>query len=511
MTDWTAGYVADIDYTYGYYQELNPERVRLALLNADVVPPTIETACELGFGQGISVNVHAAASTSSWYGTDFNPAQANFARRLADTSGAPAMLYDDSFAEFAKRSDLPDFDYIGLHGIWSWISDENRAVIVDFIRRKLKVGGVLYISYNTLPGWSMFAPMRHLMTQHANLLGVQGDGIVKRIDGALEFADKLLAAQPGFVRANPRVPERFQKVREMNRHYLAHEYFNRDWHPMYFADMAKWLEPAKLDFACSAHPLDWVDAINYMPAEAALLNEVKDPLFKQSVRDFIVNQQFRREYWVRGALKLTTRDKSLALRDTGLVLTSPRENVAMKVTGPAGEVTLVEPVYKPILDILDNHQPIKFGEVEKLVQPLGVSSPQLMQAVCVLMGTGHLVPVQSQDKIAKAKPYTERFNAGLCQKAAGSNDVNWLASPVTGGAVPVARFSQLFLLSIKSGQKDPAQWAASVWATLAQQNQKLLKDGKALDTVEENLAELNKQAAEFAAKQLPILRALQII
>ena len=34
MTDWTAGYVADIGYTYGYYTELNPLRVRLAFLNA---------------------------------------------------------------------------------------------------------------------------------------------------------------------------------------------------------------------------------------------------------------------------------------------------------------------------------------------------------------------------------------------------------------------------------------------------------------------------------------------
>ena len=32
MTDWTAGYVADIGYTYGYYTELNPLRVRLAVL-----------------------------------------------------------------------------------------------------------------------------------------------------------------------------------------------------------------------------------------------------------------------------------------------------------------------------------------------------------------------------------------------------------------------------------------------------------------------------------------------
>ena len=69
-------------------------------------------------------------------------------------SGAAAKLFDQAFAEFCARPDLPDFDFIGLHGIWSWISDENRAVIVDFIRRKLKVGGVLYISYNTQPGWA---------------------------------------------------------------------------------------------------------------------------------------------------------------------------------------------------------------------------------------------------------------------------------------------------------------------------------------------------------------------
>jgi hypothetical protein len=28
MNDWTAGYVADIGYTYGYYTELNPLRVK---------------------------------------------------------------------------------------------------------------------------------------------------------------------------------------------------------------------------------------------------------------------------------------------------------------------------------------------------------------------------------------------------------------------------------------------------------------------------------------------------
>ena len=149
MTNWTAGYVADVGYTYGYYTELNPLRISLAFLNAGLVPPQMGAACELGFGQGVSTNLHAAASVTQWHGTDFNPSQASFAQELGQASGADVALCDEAFDAFCSRDDLPAFDYIGLHGIWSWISDANRAVIVDFIRRKLKVGGVLYISYNT--------------------------------------------------------------------------------------------------------------------------------------------------------------------------------------------------------------------------------------------------------------------------------------------------------------------------------------------------------------------------
>ena len=117
MTSWTAGYVADIGYTYGYYTELNPLRVRLAFLNNGLACPGFTTACELGFGQGLSANLHAAASTTQWYGTDFNPAQAGFAQQLAAASGAGAKLFDEAFAEFCARPDLPDFDTIGLHGV----------------------------------------------------------------------------------------------------------------------------------------------------------------------------------------------------------------------------------------------------------------------------------------------------------------------------------------------------------------------------------------------------------
>jgi SAM-dependent methyltransferase len=509
MTDWTSGYVADIGYTFGYYTELNSLRVKLAFLNAGLIAPEFGTACELGFGQGLSANMHAAASVCSWHGTDFNPAQAGFAQELASVSGANAHLYDEAFDEFAKR-EMPEFDYIGLHGIWSWISDENRAVIVDFIRKKLKVGGVLYISYNTLPGWGTFAPMRHLMTEHAEVIGADGVGIVSRIDGALDFTEKLLATNPAFSRANPLINEKIKQIKGQNRHYLAHEYFNRDWHPMHFATMAKWMESAKLTYACSAHYLDHLDAVNLTAEQQAFLKDIHDPMFKQTVRDFMVNQQFRRDYWVKGARQLPPLEQAQGLRDQRLIMTAHRPDVSLKVMGALGEATFTENIYAPILDLMADHRIRSLAQIEQAVKDTGITFAQLIQAVMVLCGNGTFSAVQDDTASNKAKKHTDKLNTHLMLKARSSNGITFLASPVTGGGVMVGRFQQLFVLAMQQGKKKPEDWAAFVTTVLAAQGQKIVKEGKPLESAEEQLAELTTQANDFAAKQLPILKALEI-
>src|SRR5262249_25958625 len=135
-TGWTAGYVTELEYVHGYYRELCPGLLRLACLSAGIAPcPTKQLRyLELGYGQGLSINIHAAAVDGDFWGTDFNPTQVAHARALAEASGSQAKLFEDSFAEFAVRPDLPEFDIIGLHGVWTWISDENGRLIVDIIR-----------------------------------------------------------------------------------------------------------------------------------------------------------------------------------------------------------------------------------------------------------------------------------------------------------------------------------------------------------------------------------------
>ena len=511
MSDWTSGYVADIGYTYGYYNELNPHRATLAFLNAGFVPPTTGVHCELGYGQGLSVNIHAAATGSSWYGTDFNPSQTAFAQSLQSACGADAHLTDEAFEEFCNRSDLPEFDSIGLHGIWSWISDENRSVIVDFIRRKLKVGGAVYVSYNTLPGWATFAPIRHLMTEHAAVMGAPGDGVVGRIDSALDFAQKLFETNPAYVRANPNAAERLKKVSVQDRNYLAHEYFNKDWHPMHFGTMSEWLASSKLTFACSAHYMDHIDAVNLTAEQQNLLSTIADPVFKQSVRDFMVNQQFRRDYWIKGARKLSLSQQSELLKQHQMILINPVGSVLLKVSGALGEANLNKESYEPMLELMADHQVRSIGEIAEKLKNKGLTFPQVVQASMVLAGAGHLASVQTKEHIQVAKKSSEKLNAYILNLSKSSPEITYLASPLTAGGISVNRVEQLFMLAILQNKKKTNEWAESAWKILAEQNQRVLKDGKPMESAEENLNELNRLALEFSAKRLPILKQLLII
>ena len=511
-TSWTAGYVAEIDYTYGYYRELSPSLLRVACLNAGLTLPAVErlTYLELGFGQGLSVNIHAAANEGDFWGTDFNPMQAAQAQSLAHASGSGATLLNDSFAELAARSELPEFDIIALHGIWSWISDENRQTIVDIIRRKLRVGGIVYVSYNCLPGWAAAMPLRHLITLHAELAGSEATGIVGKIDGALKFAQQVVDSGALYFKANPAVAERLKQIAGQNRHYLAHEYFNLDWEVMSFSDVARMLQNAKLTFAASAHLMDHVDAMFVSETARKLLAEIKQPLLYQSVRDYFINQQFRRDIFVKGGHRLTPLERSEAFQRQAFVLVINPDAISMKVKSPLGEVTLQENIYGPIIEVLaeENLSAKTLTQLAANQKLRSLTLPQLGQAIFVLMGMGYLDSAQQPTKRTKA--HCAALNTYLYERARSSGAVSFLASPVTGSGIVAPRDHQLFLLAMQQGKKSPPDQAAFVWNLLSAQGQRLTKDGKRLESPEDNLAELTRQATEFSEKHLLKYKALGI-
>ncbi len=119
--------------------------------------------------------------------------------------------------------------------------------------------------------------------------------MVGRIDASIAFGAKLAEVGARYFAANPTAKGRLDAIAGQNRNYLAHEYFNRDWAPMYFSDAHDRLSDAKLSYACAAAPLDQMDGFNLTPAQQEVLGAIPYSVLRETVRDYLLNQQFRRD------------------------------------------------------------------------------------------------------------------------------------------------------------------------------------------------------------------------
>lgn len=514
--DWTQGYVQSVDYTHHYCRELSPSLLDFACLSRGVQSPPSDrplTYLELGFGQGLSLNVHAAACQGEFWGTDFMPAHVLNARQLAAASHSGARLFEDSFEEFAQRRDLPEFDMIGMHGTWSWISAENRAVVLDLVRKRLAPGGLLYVSYNALPGCAAELPLRNLLKLHAEQVSPPLLGVPEKLDAALALVRALSAAGSRHFQEQGDSKALLERVNAQDRHYLAHEYLNRDWLPMGFAEVAAQMSEAKLEFAASATLLDHLDALAFPDKAKKLLDEAKAPLLRETLRDYLINQRFRRDIFVKGLRRLSPEERDERFARARFVLRAPPEKLlGAKIPLPFGEAELKPETYGALSSALaeqkfapKSHEFLRQHPDCKQLRPA-----QIFNALRLLVSTGHLHLAQSEAAAALAAPRCRALNAQLLERALHSDEGTVLASPITGSGVLVHHEHQLFLHARTQGKTSPVEWASHAWNRLSALGVRLTQAGKVLESAAENQVYLSHSAQTFADRELSLLQALGV-
>jgi len=507
MNNWTSGYVADIDYTSGFYSDMTPAQLSFALLARDSDAPDIEgefNYCELGCGQGLTTNLMAAAYPNGlFWANDFNPTHIASARKLASAAGSKNVrFFDSSFAEFCE-ADLPEFDFICLHGVWTWINTDNRQAILRLIRSRLKVGGVVYVSYNALPGWAPLQPLQRLLADHA---ATSTDPIETRIQRAVAFADKLRSTGARYFEANQAVLTRLDSIKEASPNYLAHEYLVGDFAPAYHADVVREFSEAKLSFAGSADIRHHVDALNFNPLQLELLAGIADPVLRETVGDYILARRFRQDIFVKGQAPLDAQEVNARWLNTRFALKMKRSDVPPTVLGPVGEVTLHPEVYTPILDALaagpkSVAQLVSAGPLE------AIGFERLRQALTVLVGMEAAAPCLGAAGEATRIARTRAFNVFSLERAQRRGARAWLASPLTGSGVAIAGVLQAFLHARQLNREDVPEY---VWEVLRARGVRLKKDDKELESPEENLAELRLNFARFTEELLPVFQNLGV-
>lgn len=514
MQSWGEGYFTGSHYTYGYFDYLSPVQQRFALLlnGLDCAAGSTEAQhCELGFGQGVSLNVHSASNPGSYTGTDFTPDQAVFAAALARRAGNTALrIFDDSFADFHKRDDLPRFDSISMHGIWSWVSEENRRILLDIVHKRLKPGGILYLSYNCLPGWANIQPLQRLMELHDRHAG-EGRTAEQRVDDALAFVKHVLATEPSYAHAAGEMLRQQLDTLDQDHHYLAHEYLNRNWTAPYFSDVAQALAELRLDFGATSQVLKRLDALYLTSAQRRMLAGINHPVLREQAKDYCINERFRTDLFVRGAVRLGPQAQRIRLFDQRVVLCVPQNGIRYTVTTHLGTFEPNNDQYGPVGEALahEGGAPQRIGDIVAHAARFGLDEAPSLRALTTLMGTGQVHACQPESDEQSIRERSRRFNRAVAELALEDDHLHTMASPVTGAGVSgIGRAERLFILALFNRVEDPPAFA---WQALKAVDAHLVHDGRTLEGDAANLAGLKTQYATFHAERLPLLRALGIL
>src|SRR5882672_9372717 len=131
--DWSHGYVTDAPYADRFHRELSPAWLDYVAALRGARPRRLDQSfcyLELGCGFGTSSVVHAGAFPhAEFHACDFNAAHIEGGRRLAEALGIGNVhLHEAPFAALPLH-ELPDFDFIVLHGVYSWVTPEVRATV----------------------------------------------------------------------------------------------------------------------------------------------------------------------------------------------------------------------------------------------------------------------------------------------------------------------------------------------------------------------------------------------
>ena len=503
---WNYGYVTDTNYHHQFFHELSPIAINFVLSSQGFSCPSLEnfTYCELGFGQGFTLNLLASANPQGdFWGTDFNPNQALNAQQLADLAGLKNIhLFDLSFAEFLETP-TPQFDFIVLHGVLSWISSENRHLAIEFLRRKLKLGGVVYVNYNTLPAIAPIVPLRDLMKFYFDQLS---GNTIDKIEESIDFVEQVKNLNGEYFRFNTLSLLKWEEIKKADRHHLAHEYFNRDWQSFYHYDVVEMLLAAKLTFASGVDLTLPLQLQHLETEQLAFLNSIANPNLRETVIDYLFNRPFRRDIFVKGNVELNFPQRKQALSKLAFASTMDSSKMTFNLLLRNKQLSLSSDIYEPLIASLKD-KPTAIGDIFPVTKFKEEQFVGLMTTLIALYTKGYIMPVMDDSLHDRSQSTTSQFNNAVIEQVILGKELNGLASPILGTGVTLPRYEQLFLYAYHN-DRGLAQTTAEILENL---NQRVTKNGQAIDNPQDHLQELSRREEEFLVDRLPILKQLKIV
>ena len=510
-----AGYITDLDYIPGFYPHMSPTAMRYAASLNRVNPP--ETAdgfryLELGCGLGRSLTTLAAANPKGEFlGVDINSSHIESIEKDISAGGLTNVrAIASDFTSLGE--DIGTFEFLTLHGVFSWVSPEVREQILAIAKKHLAPGGLLLVSYNAMPGWAHLQPIRGILRQYAALR--QGD-TTQRIRDALNYLVFIRDKKAKYFEDNPRAAAYVDGLLKQDLRYLAHEYLNEHWTSFYFSEVASMFGTAEMAFVGSLpiHTNFWDLCVR--PEFQDLFRTTSNRLVTESHKDFCANTAFRWDIYSKQPQLIENTEARVDLIK-GLFFRAIRDDVKLPHQVNLGVVTstVQGPLYETLLSIL-SHETLELRQILSHQQLTKDAPADVVRAIDagVAMGLFEVSdgPVLSaEDTLQKQQPFVSLpFNQSVLKNDLLSGRPVSLASVATGTGHSLGDFDAAILHELsEAGETGLTE---RVIARLADSKRSLQKDGKPVtdNAIRQEMVE--QACALFIKTSLPQLSRLGIV
>jgi SAM-dependent methyltransferase len=508
------GYLTDVAYIPGFYPNLAPVAIRhAAVLNRIAPPPPACRYLELGCGLGRTLTTLAAANPDGTFvGVDLNPEHtAAAAGEIAAGGLANARVITAGFGDLP--ADLGTFDIIAVHGVLSWVAPPVRDDILAVARRHLADGGLLLVSYNAMPGWAHLQPIRGILRQYAALRS--GDSL-ERVRDAARYLTYLRDRQARYFVDNPAAAASVDALLGQDVRYLAHEYLNEHWTPLYFNEVASMFARAGLSFAGSlpVHTNFWDLCVR--PEFQDLFSTTSDRLVTEAHKDFCANTAFRWDLYARSPRPLAALpDRLREADDLHYRLARPGTRLPYQANLGVVTSTLQGPLYQSLVEWLaDGGLPL--SRVLEAARARGFADEEVVRAIDAGVATDLFDlarrPLRSGSLPTPGRPVVAcDLNRAILKTGALGGRAVALASRDTGTGHAIGDLEAAILLELLEDDDSADALAGRLDARLAEQGRSLLRQGEAVRDPAERRGLVEEACATFRATTLPQLVRLGIV
>lgn len=294
--------LGSIDYPGGFYSEQAPIHLKFICALNGVPTPSIDTGfsyCELGCGTGDTTCLLAATNDAGRFvGIDLSATHIEAANGMAREGELHNVRFINADILNLDPDSLPEFDFVTLHGLYSWVPEAVQRAIRRFLGDKLRPGGVAYVSYNAMPGWGSVEGLRRYFI---DTVPHRNGTLIERTRAALQDLKRFCDSSTPYFQNNPCAAAVVSRLMDADIRYVAHEYLAESWTPLHFADVARQMSEVGLHFVGSGRVIENLLEHSVRPEFIEPLQQQADLIARESLRDFIQNRFFRGDVFIKAA------------------------------------------------------------------------------------------------------------------------------------------------------------------------------------------------------------------